>query len=163
MMKIHKSGTDAGELRRRAEQMAQWLIVHPVQGEVDAQKLLHELQVYHVELEMQNAELRQARTETEAALRQANLLNEGLGKRLQDSAPARRPAQSPGRAKVNAEMRISLNVITAVSRQIRRAGVNVKQAALLDQMDLASKRLAGIITTAAVPSRPAAPRARKSK
>ncbi|MBU0753408.1 MAG: EAL domain-containing protein [Gammaproteobacteria bacterium] len=55
-------------LRRRAERVSELSAptVSPDQG--DARRLLHELQVHQIELELQNAELRQARAEVEAGL-----------------------------------------------------------------------------------------------
>lgn len=65
------SGSDAGHLRARAEeklrarQEAESL--RP-ESEADALRLLHELQVHEVELEIQNAELERTRNELESAL-----------------------------------------------------------------------------------------------
>ncbi|MCK7537181.1 MAG: hypothetical protein MZV63_42555 [Marinilabiliales bacterium] len=42
--------------------------------EADAKKLLHELQVHQIELEMQNEELRQANATAEEALRRYTML-----------------------------------------------------------------------------------------
>ncbi len=71
-MKI-KPAIAAVEIRRRAEAQ---LRARPqpstatgvLKSAADSQRLLHELQVHQVELETQNAELRQARDELEAAL-----------------------------------------------------------------------------------------------
>jgi len=69
-----KISDDPAELRRRAEDR---LLARPGNQQSDAvvpksaaaaQRLLHELQVHQIELEMQNAELRQARDELEVAL-----------------------------------------------------------------------------------------------
>lgn len=61
---------DAAELRRCAERRLREQ--HPEGGadrtEADTQRLLHELQVHEVELEMQNEQLQQARDELESAL-----------------------------------------------------------------------------------------------
>jgi PAS domain S-box-containing protein len=58
------------ELRRRAENTLRTDVKEspaPL-GEADARKLVHELQVHQIELEMQNAELQKARDEQAAAL-----------------------------------------------------------------------------------------------
>lgn len=66
----NSSASEAVELRRRAEEFLQKRTAEPPPSptEADSLKLLHELQVHQTELEMQNAELRQARDELETAL-----------------------------------------------------------------------------------------------
>ena len=63
---------DSSELRFRAEEQLRegtaTELPHGTMG--DPQKLLHELQVHQIELEMQNAELRQTRDKLEVALEQ---------------------------------------------------------------------------------------------
>ena len=62
--------SDKAELRRRAEKHLAKKKPESVStsGAEDAQKLVHELQVHQIELELQNEELRQARQELEASL-----------------------------------------------------------------------------------------------
>ena len=69
-----KGPADAAELRRHAEVMLrgrqknQRFEVGDPRLEADPRRLLHELQVHQVELEMQNAELQEARDRLEALL-----------------------------------------------------------------------------------------------
>jgi len=60
----------AVELRRNAETQlhSQSPEMHPGRTRNATQRLVHELEVHQIELEMQNAELRQARDEVETAL-----------------------------------------------------------------------------------------------
>jgi PAS domain S-box-containing protein len=60
----------AAELRRRAEERLREQRPEPgqVRTDADTQRLIHELQVHQVELEMQNEELQKARNEMEAGL-----------------------------------------------------------------------------------------------
>ncbi|KAB0663791.1 PAS domain S-box protein [Oryzomonas japonica] len=65
-----KSLTTTDELRRQAEERLRAKaagVEPPLSGE-EMQRLVHELEVHQIELEMQNAELRQARDEIEKAL-----------------------------------------------------------------------------------------------
>ncbi len=70
MQKKPNPSTDATELRRRAEARLreQRRSTAPPRTDADTQRLLHELQVHQVELEMQNAELQDARDQREALL-----------------------------------------------------------------------------------------------
>ena len=71
MQKRPSSSTKAAKLRSRAEahlREQKKLKTGVAKTGADSRRLLHELQVHQIELEMQNAELRQARDELEVAL-----------------------------------------------------------------------------------------------
>jgi formate hydrogenlyase transcriptional activator len=65
-----KSLSASAELRRRAEErlQANTAEFHPPRTDEEMRKLVHELEVYQLELEMQNTELRRAREELELSL-----------------------------------------------------------------------------------------------
>lgn len=69
---------DAQMMRKKAEELikSKQLEESIAQKEVDAQRLLHELQVYQIELEMQNEELRNANKTAELALKRYTMVFE---------------------------------------------------------------------------------------
>jgi PAS domain S-box-containing protein len=69
MKKEQSLPADAAELRRRAEERLQTREQTP-QSTPDTQRLVHELEVHQIELEMQNEELQQAHARAEALLAQ---------------------------------------------------------------------------------------------
>jgi PAS domain-containing protein len=68
--------TDAAMLRKKAEDLlkAKKIKASNPELEADTKKLLHELQVHQIELEMQNEELREANETAETALRKYTML-----------------------------------------------------------------------------------------
>jgi PAS domain S-box-containing protein len=70
MQKKPNTSADAAKLRRRAEMRlrGQQKDTPPPRTDADTQKLLHELQVHQIELEMQNVELQDARDKMETLL-----------------------------------------------------------------------------------------------
>ena len=70
MKKDKNNSADASELRRRAEAKlrADTAEVSPTRTEASAQRIVQELQIHQIELEMQNEELQQSRAELEAGL-----------------------------------------------------------------------------------------------
>jgi PAS domain S-box-containing protein len=70
MKKARNTSADAAELRRRAIDRLRATATKgtPAQTEPEAQRLVHELQVHQIELEMQSEELWQSRAEAEAGL-----------------------------------------------------------------------------------------------
>jgi len=68
--------TNAQVLREKAEEQlkAKQKNMSNLEKETNTKKLLHELQVHQIELEMQNEELRQAYVSTEAALKKYTML-----------------------------------------------------------------------------------------
>jgi PAS domain S-box-containing protein len=69
MMRNARGTLDIGNLRRQAEErLRERKQAVRTAPEVDPQRLLHELEVHQIELEMQNEELREARADLESAL-----------------------------------------------------------------------------------------------
>ena len=146
----HEKSSDEKKrvLRRAAEQMAAWAIVHPMHDETDAKKLLHELQVHQIELEMQNLELHLNQLETEKKLETLTAINE----RLQQSIFERNVshvkeiiANENVLAKllntISNEISQPLNEIGEIAQQIKHTGADAQLLDNITKLEMAAQRL----------------------
>ena len=146
------SSEEAAELRRRAEQkLDRQPAAHPVLTEADALRLLHELRVHQIELEMQNEELLAAQDDVTASLAEIRKLNEQLKAEASDLIIARDAAQAANRAKssflanMSHEIRTPMNGILGMEYLLRRSSVTPKQAEQLDKIEISGRHLLALI------------------
>ncbi|MBL8473116.1 MAG: response regulator [Rhodocyclaceae bacterium] len=109
-------------LRRRAEQRLAELSPTTPTGEPELQRLLHELRVHQIELEMQNEELRS----------------------LKDAAEAASRAKSEFVANISHEVRTPLSVMLTLG-QVLGQSVSPDLSELVERLNLAGRHLLAII------------------
>ncbi|MDP1524951.1 MAG: response regulator [Rhodocyclaceae bacterium] len=146
------------ELRRQAEaELAQRQAAQPPDGPnlADQQRLMHELQVHQIELEMQNESLRQTQSELQAALQRYISLNDHLeemvAQRTAELVAAKEAAETANIAKsaflanMSHEIRTPLNAVSGMGYLIRQEGVTPLQSAWLSKLQIAGDHLLGIV------------------
>lgn len=143
------------KLRRQAEaELAASGGMLPVLSAVDTQRLLHELQVHQIELEMQNDELRRA-AKLEAALKETSSRNENLEKlvaaRTAELRQALALAEAANRAKsaflsnMSHEIRTPISGILGLAHLLQRKEPTPQQAAQLEKIIGCGNHLLGVI------------------
>ncbi len=136
--------TNSATLRDAAEQMASWAIVNPLYAETDARKLLHELQVHHIELEMQNAELNMARFESDKAIKNITDINQDLKQTMSQVDTDQANDELVRRdaiVKISHELATSLKEVAQISKEIRASNTNPQLLVQLDKLELAGARI----------------------
>ena len=146
----HEKSSDEKKrfLRRAAEQMATWAIVHPMHNETDAKKLLHELQVHQIELEMQNAELNHNQLETEKKLETLTAIIERLQQSISERNISHVKEITTNETllanllnKISNEISQPLNEIGEIAQQIKHTGADPQLLNNITKLEMAAQRL----------------------
>jgi signal transduction histidine kinase len=150
------------DLRARAEaRLAELQRTQPADG-AEMQKLVHELRVHQVELELQNEELAAARDRAEAAqaalhqseaelVKHRDHLAERVAERTRELEVAKAAAEAANLAKsrflanMSHEIRTPMNVILGLTGLLRKHGASGRQADYLGRIDLAGQHLLALI------------------
>ena len=145
-----KRSDEKGNLRNTAEQMATWAIAHPMHEETDAKKLLHELQVHQIELEMQNVELHNAQLETEKVIKKLTTINENLQKSILEHNARHLKEKTYNEAlladlniKISNEILQPLNELSEIAKQIKQSGTDQQLLQNITKLKMAAQRLLG--------------------
>lgn len=141
-----KPTTEDHALRRRAEEE---LDSNPAANEAerdrDAKRLLHELQVHKIELEMQNEELLLSQSKMELQLEQNSELIENL-KIAKVQAESANLAKTQFLNNMSHEMRTPLNGIISIAQLLKLSDLTIEQQKLIDIQMLSARNLVRIIS-----------------
>ena len=128
--------------------MATWAIVHPMHNETDAKKILHELQVHVIELEMQNDELNHTRLEAENTLKQLTVINENLQQSLLERNAKRNAEINANKdvlahslIKLSNEIAQPLNKISEIAQKIKQTGTDARLLTNLSELEKGAQQL----------------------
>jgi signal transduction histidine kinase len=136
--------TDAQALRLRAESQASSVAPGAALSEAQARRLVHELQVHQIELELQNEALRQSQLETKGALERVSRLKDELLV-SRDLAVAASRAKSAFLAHMSHELRTPLNGAMGMTHLALLRATDPKQIDWLQKSLLSANHLLAII------------------